>query len=566
MISCSLPEDEFIINQTPTAYQMNLISLRTLTIEKMNSTVRIQIWTLVVTILIGASMALSDPQISVLSTDSSSPGLGEVSLATQDRKQSAVLHSLQTLAMRIFSFEGGGQDLHWPVLEWNWRLVLAVVLGSVGASLCSAGGVGGGGLFIPLFNLLLGFDAKSAAALSNFMILGGSMANVGWNLRLEHPHHAGHPLVDFDVALLLQPNMLLGISIGVICNIVFPSWFIIFEFIIVLGYITRRSFRSGMLRWRNETILAEEKKGESESSIEAQEQGEVLLEHKSSTFNVLTGCVLEESDVAPPEVLKRLDSKSSRQNLQKALQKEGSDANEPLLGNQKQPSHFPFVKLFMLTVVWLVFFAVQVLRGGKSSPSILNVEPCKRAYWLLTISQVPLAILLTGWAGWHVHHTTTKNSPPELQPEEWDLVGPRAFVIFPSMALLAGFLGGMLGIGGGMIINPLLIEIGMHPQLTAATTAFMVFFSSSLSVVQFWLLGRLPLDFALLFAGICFVSSLIGLRIVQQAISKFGRPSIIVFAVSIVLGVSAILTIIFGGLEVWNQYTRGEYMGFHKPC
>ena len=52
-----------------------------------------------------------------------------------------------------------------------------------------------------------------------------------------------------------------------------------------------------------------------------------------------------------------------------------------------------------------------------------------------------------------------------MKPEEWDLVGPRAFVIFPSMALLAGFLGGMLGIGGGMIINPLLIEIGMHPQV-----------------------------------------------------------------------------------------------------
>jgi uncharacterized membrane protein YfcA len=103
-------------------------------------------------------------------------------------------------------------------------------------------------------------------------------------------------------------------------------------------------------------------------------------------------------------------------------------------------------------------------------------------------------------------------------------------------------------------------------QLTAATTAFMVFFSSSLSVVQFWLLGRLPLDFALLFAGVCLVFSLVGLRVVQHAISRFGRPSIIVFSVSIVLGVSAVLTTVFGGLEVWEQYARGEYMGFHKPC
>jgi uncharacterized membrane protein YfcA len=49
--------------------------------------------------------------------------------------------------------------------------------------------------------------------------------------------------------------------------------------------------------------------------------------------------------------------------------------------------------------------------------------------------------------------------------EEWDLIGPRAYILFPGMALLAGFLGGMLGIGGGMILNPMLIEIGMHPQV-----------------------------------------------------------------------------------------------------
>lgn len=248
----------------------------------------IQTWTLVVTMLVGASIALSDPQMSVLSTGSSSPSHGEVHL-TRDREQSAVLHSLKTIVMQVFSFEGGGQGLHWPKLELNWRLVLAVLLGSVGASLCSAGGVGGGGLFIPLFNLLLGFDAKSAAALSNFMILGGSIANVGWNITQEHPHHSGHPLVDFDVALLLQPNMLLGISLGVICNVVFPPWFIILEFIITLGYITRRSFRSGMLRWRYETILAAEEKGKSILSIDAQERGQILVQKRSSSYNVLTG-------------------------------------------------------------------------------------------------------------------------------------------------------------------------------------------------------------------------------------------------------------------------------------
>ena len=52
------------------------------------------------------------------------------------------------------------------------------------------------------------------------------------------------------------------------------------------------------------------------------------------------------------------------------------------------------------------------------------------------------------------------------------LGGAGAYTLFPTMALLAGMLGGMLGIGGGMIINPMLIEVGMHPQVHSVTPIF----------------------------------------------------------------------------------------------
>lgn len=50
-----------------------------------------------------------------------------------------------------------------------------------------------------------------------------------------------------------------------------------------------------------------------------------------------------------------------------------------------------------------------------------------------------------------------------------------------------------MGAGGGMIVGPLLLELGMLPQVTAATGAFMVLFSSSLAVAQFALLNMIPL-------------------------------------------------------------------------
>lgn len=103
-------------------------------------------------------------------------------------------------------------------------------------------------------------------------------------------------------------------------------------------------------------------------------------------------------------------------------------------------------------------------------------------------------------------------------------------------------------------------------QVTAATTSFMVFFSSSLSVVEFWLLGRIPMDFALFFAVLCFLASLVGLSVVHHVISKYGRASIIVFSVAIAMGISAVMMAGFGSLDIYEQYRKGTYMGFHTPC
>jgi uncharacterized membrane protein YfcA len=62
---------------------------------------------------------------------------------------------------------------------------------------------------------------------------------------------------------------------------------------------------------------------------------------------------------------------------------------------------------------------------------------------------------------------------------------------------LAGYLGGLLGVGGGNIIVPVLVWLGFNPKKAAATTAFIVIFSSlagflghiSLGNIDIWLLS-----------------------------------------------------------------------------
>lgn len=59
--------------------------------------------------------------------------------------------------------------LGWVVvqeLEFSWRIVVATVIGFLGSGFGTVGGVGGGGIFVPMLTLIVGFDTKSAAALS----------------------------------------------------------------------------------------------------------------------------------------------------------------------------------------------------------------------------------------------------------------------------------------------------------------------------------------------------------------------------------------------------------------
>ena len=117
-----------------------------------------------------------------------------------------------------------------------------------------------------------------------------------------------------------------------------------------------------------------------------------------------------------------------------------------------------------------------------------------------------------------------------------------------------------------MLISPLLLHIGIAPEITAATCSFMVFFSSTMSALQYILLGMEHTEIALIFSLICFVASLVGLLVVQKAIQEYGRASLIVFSVGIVMALSTVLITSFGALDVWRDYSSGHYMGFKLPC
>jgi len=63
------------------------------------------------------------------------------------------------------------------------------------------------------------------------------------------------------------------------------------------------------------------------------------------------------------------------------------------------------------------------------------------------------------------------------------------FVKLTLIGAFAGLLSGMLGIGGGGIISPLMLMLGLNPKKITAITAFVVPFSSLSGFLTYWAMG-----------------------------------------------------------------------------
>ena len=59
-----------------------------------------------------------------------------------------------------------------------------------------------------------------------------------------------------------------------------------------------------------------------------------------------------------------------------------------------------------------------------------------------------------------------------------------------------------MGLGGGVVFNPILLNLGVPPTVVAATGMFLIMYSQLSNTAIYILMGNLPLNFAL-WIGAC---------------------------------------------------------------
>lgn len=116
----------------------------------------------------------------------------------------------------------------------------------------AAGGIGGGGIIVPILIIVFNFEPKFAIPLSNFTILGCSLMNVFLNLSKRHPL-VDRPLVDWDLIMVMEPLTMAGAVFGAYLSKILPDWFLVMSLMLVLGYTTDKTLRKGISLYRKET-------------------------------------------------------------------------------------------------------------------------------------------------------------------------------------------------------------------------------------------------------------------------------------------------------------------------
>ena len=102
-----------------------------------------------------------------------------------------------------------GELEHKNLIPLNDSDIIGSLFVILGLMMAASGGIGGGGILVPLLIIIFEFNPKHAVPLSNFTILGSSVTNILMNLSKRHPN-ADRPLIDWDMILVMEPLTMAG--------------------------------------------------------------------------------------------------------------------------------------------------------------------------------------------------------------------------------------------------------------------------------------------------------------------------------------------------------------------
>jgi uncharacterized membrane protein YfcA len=388
------------------------------------------------------------------------------------------------------------------LLSLSPREIFGFLASAVGLILAAGGGIGGGGILMPIYILILRFPVKRAIPLVNVTVFGGAVANTMMNVPKRHPL-VDRPLIDWDLILAMEPLTMAGALIGALLAKLLPSIILIISLVAVLSFTAYKTLQKAVqLHDKESKVLQQQQIDETTA----------LLSSKSTTADSV---VLTSQETAEIELL------------------------ESIVDSEKTAPKFSVISVIAL---FFVVVTSNILKGGGSFSSPLNIKCGSAMYWatdgLIFLCIAIVAIFARQYLIRKTYLKKIANYPHVEGDTIWD---ERTTVVYPLFSMLAGFTAGLFGLGGGIVTGPLMIFMGVHPSVSSATTAVMIFLTSFTATTSFVVFGLLDYTYATFCTVLGFLATVLGQLIMGALIQKFKHVSFIPFAIGIVVAISCIL-------------------------
>jgi len=396
-----------------------------------------------------------------------------------------------------------------PLGKMDW---VAFGFSAVGLIIAAGGGIGGGGILVPLYMILLKFRPKHAIALSNFTILGGSIANTYFNVQKKQPD--GRGLIDWDIIVMMEPSTIAGAVLGSFASKYLPDFVLTICLVFVLAMLSYRTMKNGITMFMKET----------------QEQEGLEAKTKETEMASLGPVDKEESErLMPPSAPS--DAKAA-----------------PAIPGT------PWDKILLLTACFVGCIALTILKGSGDG-SIIGVKCGSRAFWILGLGSVPWTCafgLLFRYMLINEHEEKLEaNHQFQENDIRWDA---NSTIKYPLICTLAGVFAGLFGVGGGIVKGPLMLEMGVNPSVAAATAAQMILFTTSAACVSFEVFGLLEPEYGLTCFAMGIVCTAIGQAGINAYMKAAKRHSPPVLSIGAVMLISTLLV----ALEAVTKFMERE--------
>lgn len=473
---------------------------------------------------------------------------------------------------KIFNDHNDDHEDHDEYYTHLWRDIVGMCVWFCAAGIATACGVGGGGIYVPLGMIILDFAPKCSSGLSQASIFGASLGGILLNLRNNHPNTEirddykleeetnaisedaleplseaekkaylskdgaklyTRPIIDYDMALFLAPMEMAGAVLGVLIQKLLPNWGYLTLSAIILGLTAKKTYTKWWTTREKEIALAKKRK-EKEEGVEEPETAD-------------GNAKLHETD-------KTTGSNASDDMLEKRRELLARDARQ-----------YPMEKLIALIILWIGLIVLTFLKGGKGVDSLIGVTCADPMYSVLIALQFLWTFafaVVFGLKLLKVQKEKVECAYPFMPYDvQWDFSKLRFYSFF---TFLAGVVAGLIGIGGGMVLGPLMLIMGIHPRVSSATTATMIVLTSSSVAILFVTSGLVPWEYAITFFFTCFIGALIGKTKIDAYVKKTGKASLLIFMLATIIALATTGCIYIVIMRLHNA--NWCFAGFNEFC